>query len=470
MSSSIQGIDSLVTFNNSQGRNGRGTLIHISRTTIVFEIYNPYSIVQLSEVLPNLVVVRGERTIYKGRAVVSHILSTGLMTIVSTTLVDAWTDLAGLLPGGDLRLETERFVDDWTRGHQLNPKYQLIVGAVRNFLGELNRWLEAAEIGISSDYNSVNNKEILEEFYQETQNPVLPKISELFAEFELEAGKIEPDHVTAHKAYTQRELHPLMLCAPYVDRSFNKPLGYAGDYELINMNLRQANIQEMNTYARIVHDFCVEATAAEAHRNRIIMLKRRLIAEAERVAIEEERLFNVINIACGPSVEIQQFITESSLSNHCSFQLVDFESEALEHSQRKIEEAIASSGNRPVVKFIKKSIDDLLREIHQEGNLYPASFDMVYCAGLFDYFSDQICKRLVAQFYSWLRPGGLVSVTNVHARNPNRQLMEHLLEWHLVYRNDQGMKYLAPENTNYDIDLDETKVNVFLDIRKPAYE
>ena len=53
-------LQSLVTFRNSQGESARGTLLKLDRTTAVFEVYNPYSIVQLSEVLNQLVIRRGD--------------------------------------------------------------------------------------------------------------------------------------------------------------------------------------------------------------------------------------------------------------------------------------------------------------------------------------------------------------------------------------------------------------------------
>ncbi len=54
MEKALAGIDSVVAFTNTAGLNGRGTLVHISRTIAVFEVYNPYSLIQLSEVLQEL--------------------------------------------------------------------------------------------------------------------------------------------------------------------------------------------------------------------------------------------------------------------------------------------------------------------------------------------------------------------------------------------------------------------------------
>jgi len=88
LTDSIPISQSIITFRNSQGQECRGTLLKLTRQKVVMEVYNPYSIVQLSEVLANLKIVRGDSTIYNGRAVVSSVVNTGLMLIVSAPRVD----------------------------------------------------------------------------------------------------------------------------------------------------------------------------------------------------------------------------------------------------------------------------------------------------------------------------------------------------------------------------------------------
>ncbi len=462
----LSGVDSLVLFENSQMRSGRGTLIHVTRSGIVFEVYNPYSIVQLSEVLPNLSIIRGERTIYNGRAVVSHILTTGLMIIVSVTLVDPWSDLLGLRSGIDIRGETDRFVKDLMESSKIERDYQITVSNMRNLFGEISRWLDEAEVGIKSTETEESAKDISNDLYDNLYPVIAPKFEDLFSEFECVAGDIQEEKTNIHKSFARRELHPFILCSPFFNRSYIKPLGYAGDYEMVNMMLYESNARTSSIYARFVDSYLIKQVAPEAHRNRIEMLVDRLKNEAERVASEEERIFTVLNVGCGPASEIQRIVKRESISNQISLDLMDFNDETIEYASRKINGAMTSSGNKPIIKFIKKSVDELLEEIHEENNVYEEKYDMVYSAGLFDYFSDQICKRLVSIYYKWTRAGGLVTVTNVHSDNPNKNLMEHLLEWYLVYRNERGMEELAPDGTNYEIETDLTGINVFLDIRK----
>ncbi|RYH93632.1 MAG: hypothetical protein EON48_19640, partial [Acetobacteraceae bacterium] len=112
--------DHVVTFRNSQGDSARGTLTGLQRRSLVMEIYNPYSIVQVSEVLNELTIRSGDRNIYKGKAVVVSLLNTGLMAVISVTLIDEWNDLGGI--GHDTRTVSEavgRFIQDWDSRYQV---------------------------------------------------------------------------------------------------------------------------------------------------------------------------------------------------------------------------------------------------------------------------------------------------------------------------------------------------------------
>ncbi|MEW6161031.1 MAG: class I SAM-dependent methyltransferase, partial [Verrucomicrobiota bacterium] len=100
------------------------------------------------------------------------------------------------------------------------------------------------------------------------------------------------------------------------------------------------------------------------------------------------------------------------------------------------------------------------------------SYDLVYCAGLFDYLSDRICKRLMEIFYEILAPGGLLLASNVDSSNPSRNWMEYVVEWHLVYRDRKQLETLVPEKAPRDswfTRAEPTGVNVFVGVHKPSH-
>ena len=230
--------DSIVAFDNSQGDNVQGTLVRLDRNSCVLEVYNPYSIVQLSEVLNNVRIRRGDRNVYTGRAVVTNLVNTGIMVMVSASLVDPWSDVNDIVPGPQLQREVAGFVDNWSAANrQLRRSYQSCVSDARNFLEELNRWVDHSET-ILAVRDQASSSDLLLEFVQDVDSQVTSTLNELFERFEEEARAVPAEDLIIHKAFARRELHPLMLCAPFMHRAFNKPLGYAGDYLMVDMILR----------------------------------------------------------------------------------------------------------------------------------------------------------------------------------------------------------------------------------------
>src|SRR5580765_4967578 len=85
--------DSIIVCQTSQGYSVRATPLRITRDVVAFEVYNPYSILQLSELLQEFKIVVNDRLIYSGRATVSNLINTGVMLVCEATLDEAWLDV-----------------------------------------------------------------------------------------------------------------------------------------------------------------------------------------------------------------------------------------------------------------------------------------------------------------------------------------------------------------------------------------
>jgi extracellular factor (EF) 3-hydroxypalmitic acid methyl ester biosynthesis protein len=284
-------------------------------------------------------------------------------------------------------------------------------------------------------------------------------------ELENACRQLEVDEVENHKQLAQRDLLPLMMASPFFNRVYSKPLGYAGDYEMVNMMFRKER-EGKTTYAQIVNDWLLNGGPPEAHRNRIFMLEK-MLEQAAREAEAANRSVRVLNVGCGPVQELQLFISKNASAHRFSFNLLDFNSETLAYAKRQIEAITPGRGGAPKVSYILKTVQELLRQaIEMPEN--SQTYDIIYCAGLFDYLSDRVCAKLVRLFHQWCEPGGRVIVTNVHSSNPVKGLMEHVMEWHLVTRDEADMLRLTPDLQPAKVYTDETGINVFLEISKPA--
>lgn len=446
--------DNLVLFNTAQSLPGRATLLGLTRHSVALEVHSPSAGGQLSEVLHGLRIMRDGRPIYEGRAVVTARVPAGNPLVVSATLVDEWADAAAAPAIDDIAIEAERFVETWQQRSRLRPRFQIAVNNLASFLQALDRWLAQAE-GLAGG----------ESLFERVWPAAERKLAELFVQFELGYAELTAEQRPLHDAFAQRELHPLLLCDPFIHHAYTKPLGYAGDYRLVNMILENSE-PTPTTYARIVSQYNLTRAPAQAHRNRVQLLQQRLREEATRKRALGGRL-RVLNIGCGPAAEVERFVAEDELAHGCELTLVDFNAETLAHAQARVTQA--QRGERPLaLKMVQQSIQQLLKAAASGRSELAGEYDLVYCAGLFDYLSDRTCQRLVELFCSWTAPGGLALVTNVHSANPIRYCMAILAEWDLEYREETQFAALAPPLSGARVYTDATGINLFMEIRRPA--
>lgn len=463
---------SFILCRNSQGAEVRGTILRMSRYTVVFEVYNPYSILQLSEVLTEFRITINERTVYSGRAVITNLVNTGILLVLEASLSeDGWIDVDVFSPGHlreRLQSEFVDFLRETQRIHQVLPEFKVVVSDMHLLLADLRHWMEQVELGVRS-LPSGDRTEVEREAILLLEEPLMPAVEPLLERFEATARTIGVEQQPVHRSYIKRQIHPLILCSPFTYRTFQKPLGYAGDYEMVSMMLRDP-YEGSTMFAKVVNKVFLETAPVIAHRNRIIYLTERLKEETER-ATEQGRKAKFFNLGCGPAQEIQNFMRRHPVSDNTDFLLLDFNDETLEHATSVLSDVRLGAGRQTSIHFTKRSVHQILKESTRPGAGFPiAGFDMVYCAGLFDYLSDRICRRLLEVFYDLVAPGGLLVATNVDISNPSRSWMEYVLEWHLVYRNAEQFLSLAPSKAPREacvVKSDNTGVNLFLEVRKP---
>ncbi|KQP12335.1 class I SAM-dependent methyltransferase [Pseudorhodoferax sp. Leaf267] len=458
---SPRSIDAVVTFRNSQGEIVRGVLTNYQRRSLVMEVYNPYSIVQVSEVLSELTVRSGERAVYRGKAVVVSLLNTGLMAVVSVTLTDEWDELSVMGHGpASYALQAQAFVEDWDARFNIGQDYQVAVSQMRTFLSDVSRWVDQADMAAALPKNAEGR--LRDDVFFEIASPLIQRVRGCIDRLEDVARGVPEELQPGHRAFAQTAIHPLILRAPFVYRAFAKPLGYAGDYEMVNQMLGDPR-EGASTYFQIINAFFLEAAVARAHRNRIDILVDTLSALTD--APGHDGPVRVLNVGCGPAIEIQRLIASHPTPERFVFTLMDFSEETLAYTRSMIDQACARRGTQVQVELVHESVHNLLKRGSGARRLLDAQFDFVYCAGLFDYLSDKVCNRLLEYFVGRTRPGGGVLVTNVHGRNPDRHVMEHLLEWHLIYRDEAGMRAIAPLGASIQrLWTDATGVNVFMQL------
>jgi len=462
-----------VVCETSEGVEFRGTMLKLTRFQLTFEVHSPTCPLRTSEVLKDLKILVEDRPIYSGRAVVSNLVNMGSVAICEATLEDTCFDESLFAPdrwGTQLREDFRRFVTTSQQMFRITPEFRVAVADLQMALLDLRQWLEHIELGVRSQ-PAGDREEIERRILRELRDEALPPLGSLFQRFEETTKRVQEELKPAHSLYAKRQLHPVVLCAPFMYRAFQKPLGYAGDYEMVNMMVRDPNDYEGSSiFAKMLNAFFLQTPPVVAHRNRIDHLIQLLIQETGRVVCRGGNA-RIFNLGCGPIKEVQRFMQQSPLSRQAEFTFLDFNDETVQYVQRVMQQARSQYNLTPQAKVIKKSVVQLLKDASKPVlKAADGNFDFVYCAGLFDYLTDSVCARLVSLFYDMVAPGGLMVVSNVERSNPSRGWMEYVVDWHLCYRDARQMTALIPKAAPPDsarITAEGIGVNIFLEVRKP---
>jgi len=467
--------ESFVTLQTAEGIKLRGALSRVTRHLAVFELYNPGVTPRFSEVLNAFTVVMQSRVVYSGRAVVSNVLDAGTTLVCEVTLDPAqWTDLSSELLArrdGQIAEEFKLFIREWQKNYKVLPEFKVVVADMQTLLHDMKFWLEQVEVGMRAAPAQVR-KDLEQQVLKQVGELFVPAFDALHERYENISEQISEDLRPVHRAFSQRQLHPLTLCSPFAHRAYAKPLGYAGDYEMVNM-IALDPYQGGTLFAKIVNLWFLSQWPSKAHRNRLVYLKERLENETWRVA-RTKRPARIFDFACGPAIEVQRFLADFRGCDQAEFTLADFNAQTLEYLGKTTASIKERLGLKTSIQFQRQSVNHLIKE-HLAGRRRgeKPEYDFIYCAGLFDYLPDNICRQLMEIFYSWLAPDGLLAATNVDSDKPFRHMLEFVLDWHLIYRNVEWCKSLIPQDVPDDarrVMKDQTGVNIFIEVRKPRCE
>jgi extracellular factor (EF) 3-hydroxypalmitic acid methyl ester biosynthesis protein len=465
------GRESWVTFQTHDGLEIRGTLVRLTRHVVAFEIYNLAAELRTSEVLNGFKIIIGGRTIFFGRAVVSGLVNTGTLVVCEAKLDEPESETAFFRPPPEMNPDPQRaydqFFQQWEKDYRISPEFKVLVTDIQAFLVGVRQWLEQLEFSLKERKDS-QQSERERDMLEAVAHRVITAFNIQHERFEELAYEIPQELHGTHQDFVRRHWHKLFLCTPFGYRTFQKPLGYAGDYEMMNM-IHRKQPEGKSLYEKLIHLLLVSQWPAQSVRNRITHLKENIVRETARVAYAGKRT-RILNIGCGPAQELQDFMKETALSNEADFTLLDFNKETLDYASNRLIGLKRQFARRSKIETLQISVHQLLRRAVRQGTFgSEGNYDLIYCAGLFDYLSPETCRELVKLFYDNLAPGGLLVVANMDDTKPFRNFIEFVLDWQLIYRHSDEIRAFAPERARETTTVvaEPASVNLFLHIRKP---
>ena len=238
----------------------------------------------------------------------------------------------------------------------------------------------------------------------------------------------------AVKEFTELVVTPEMRGGAIWDRSYAKPLGYPGDFEIMNQVYDWERVGA-NAYDMLLHR--VGLDVAECIKTRMEVVRAQI---GETVAEKTgDRPTRILSLGCGSAREIETYLSKKhGAASRAEFTLIDQEHCALDYAYRKSYPHIVKADGRFRLQCLQMSFIDVLRGTGGLASLPPQ--ELIYSVGLIDYLTDRRAAGLVRRLYDLLVPGGLLIAGNMNETAlSNLWPMEFIADWTLYYRTDAQM-------------------------------
>ena len=259
-------------------------------------------------------------------------------------------------------------------------------------------------------------------------------------------------------AYFGQHVHHLIREGAMANRSLAQPLGYAGDYEMMRHIYKQDLLGD-TMFAKCMHAYTVSHANAQAVRNRVEYLGGKIKEQIAEAASRGERI-RILSVACGPAFEVQRLIESGVDLSNVEIHLLDQDLGALQTAQREIQGAARRMESKVTLKFLNQAIRNIIKEGLKE------KYDLIYSAGLFDYFSDPIAQIAAKRFLGGLTQGGQAVIGNFTHAPTNIIAMDYLLDWKLIYRDELALQRLyKPVTSHIEIESEPNTINLFAVLR-----
>lgn len=350
---------------------------------------------------------------------------------------------------------------------QIKPDFKIIVADFYYLLETLKRKLEQDETRINRIADHEKKRVVEKDCLEFVDMQFRRKVHDYIAILDGLFKELSPEEQLIYLQYCRDMLLPHFHAASFIARAFFKPLGYPGDYEMMNMIYDQPYSGD-SLWQKAANRLFWTVPANQAVRNRARYLSDKI---RDIVSQNKREPKNIMSLACGPCKEIQMLMADplDPLSQSAaSFHLVDQDPHALSYLSDVLGELNLKRRKKVGFNYYGDNVGNFIKDPDVRKKFPPQ--DLIYAAGLFDYLNDEIAELLIGIFYFMLKPGGTMIVGNFSPNNPTRLAQEFGLDWFLIYRNEEELKKLVPKFLKkcgeVVVEGEPTHINLFLNVKK----
>lgn len=413
--------------------------------------------------LEGLRITAGDQLLYSGDALIRRVSDDRNDWVLGIELADRGIDLHALYRLDRRVSIAERLRAAVVEHETVSQEFKAWTADLLDFFEATKQCLDKEEAALAGS-DLWTREEATRDCIAEAAPVVCERLNQASVELARFVSSFGDDEHRVYRRFYRRHLCGYYHRAPLLQRAYYKPLGYAGDYEMMNMLYRDHGEGD-TLFGKVLNVYACQEAAALANINRIAYFTRRIKAMVDQ---NSDRRLRIASIGCGPSHEISSLLREHpEIGRRLDIALVDQEEQAIQYCEKTLAPLAASTGAK--IHFIGESIRRLLtaRSLGQA----LGKRDLIYSAGLFDYLSDRSFEALLGALYNATADDGHMYIGNVNLdTNTTKWAMEYASDWYLIHRTKRQLLELAqslPASPRIsEVESEPLGVNLFLHIAR----
>ncbi len=327
------------------------------------------------------------------------------------------------------------------------PEYKVLVSDWRMYLEMVEEVLDREQ---AKGFLMSAEEERL--YLEEIIPPVFARLREYIAELNRIAPSIDPAHLKLYKQLLRSRLEHFLRRSPLASSIMDKLHGYLGDFETVKYFFADPTIGS-GLFGKLMNRFIMSLEPVTAHVNRIAFLYQEILKRYQ----SSDNGIRVLSLGAGPAEEILRLLDNHELDRPLHVTLVDMDAHSLADFYERVQ-----FRKRPNVEIELVNFNVINILVGKTTDLEPRSYDVTYCAGMFDYFKDRFCRKFIDFLINLTAEGGNFYYTNVHSRNFARYFMDFGGGWEIYHRDEQETLDLAPDDQPCEVSTDATGTNIFV--------
>lgn len=407
----------------------------------------------------------GDAPLFSGAGRVRRVEPHGMRTVIGLEFTSGYLDIPNIVSEHDHLVLAQTLADPlFGTSEGILPEFQQLCTEIVNLFRSYKDLLEKFELRLSAI--GAEREKLLLEALIACEDRIVPQWQELWYRGNdiLTPVWSEPVTLARHKRYAERVLTPDFMPGAVMKRCYEKPLGYPGDYQIMNYVYEWQRVGN-TLYEKLLHRIGIETGACVGTRLR---MTQKLIAEyvAENPGGAQ---LNIANLGCGSAYEVYDYLKIGELPRPVNFTLIDQDDRALTHAYEHAYPEVVRHRGKAKVQCLQASFAQLLKA----GTLFRAlpPQDVIYSLGLYDYLSARRARALTHDLYAQVKPGGKLILANVKkGRESCEWPLEFVTDWSLIYRTEEDMLALIAglDVADVAIEVDSTKCIYLMVVDKPA--